>query len=225
MAGLAKSAQVPRHFWLPRAMAAPTPVSAYLHSAAMVAAGVLLLSRCYPLIEPSRLLLDGLLVVGLASIAVGGLIALTRDRLKQVLAYSTVSQCGYVVTMLGLGGAKAVLAANPYVVAHALSKSALFASAGAVTGATGEDRLSLLLAVPALWRPVAAAVSGAGRRVGPESAYRRSIRGLNRLSTAIHDLEVRDLRTRVAAVLCRPACSSPRRSPRRRSASRRTRSA
>ena len=73
VAALAKSAQVPLHFWLPRAMAAPTPVSAYLHSAAMVAAGVLLIGRVYPLLQKSELLLDALLVVGMASMAVAAL--------------------------------------------------------------------------------------------------------------------------------------------------------
>lgn len=144
VAGLAKSAQVPFHFWLPRAMAAPTPVSAYLHSAAMVAAGVLLIGRVYPLIQKSDLLLDALLVVGLASMAVGGVLALTRDVLKQLLAYSTVSQYGYVVFMYGLGGKYGAAGAAFYVIAHALSKSALFLTAGAVTEATGEDRLSRL---------------------------------------------------------------------------------
>src|SRR5215211_3771987 len=96
---LAKSAQVPLHFWLPRAMAAPTPVSAYLHSAAMVAAGVLLIGRVYPLLQKSEALLDTLLVVGLLSMAVGGVLALTRDVLKQLLAYSTIAQYGFVVTM------------------------------------------------------------------------------------------------------------------------------
>ena len=137
IAGLAKSAQVPFHFWLPRAMTAPSPVSAYLHSAAMVAAGVLLIGRVYPLIEPSRLLLDGLLVVGGASTLVGGLLALTRDDMKRVLAYSTFSQYGYVVFMYGLGGAAGAAAAAFYVVAHAIAKSALFLTAGAVTEATG----------------------------------------------------------------------------------------
>src|SRR3712207_5416502 len=99
LAGLAKSAQVPFHFWLPRAMAAPTPVSAYLHSAAMVAAGVLLIGRVYPLLQKSEVLLDALLVVGLLSMAVGGVLALTRDVLKQLLAYSTIAQYGFVVTM------------------------------------------------------------------------------------------------------------------------------
>jgi multicomponent Na+:H+ antiporter subunit A len=139
VAALAKSAQVPLHFWLPRAMAAPTPVSAYLHSAAMVAAGVLVIGRIYPLIEGSQFVLDGLIVVGLASIGVGGAISLTRDGFKQVLAYSTISQYGYVVLLYGIGG---VEAAAFYVLAHALAKSALFLTAGTVTMATGAKRLS-----------------------------------------------------------------------------------
>ena len=145
LAGLAKSAQVPFQFWLPRAMAAPTPVSAYLHSAAMVAAGVLLIGRTYPLLERSQLVLDGLLVAGAASIVVGGLLALTRDDLKRVLAYSTFSQYGYVVVMYGLGGPLAAAAAAFYVIAHAIGKSALFLTAGAVTEASGgRTRLSQL---------------------------------------------------------------------------------
>ena len=144
VAGLAKSAQVPFHFWLPRAMAAPTPVSAYLHSAAMVAAGVLLIGRVYPLLQRSEVLLDALLVVGLLSMAVGGVLALTRDVLKQLLAYSTIAQYGFVVTMYGLGGEYGAGGAAFYVIAHALAKSALFLTAGAVTEATGQERLSKL---------------------------------------------------------------------------------
>jgi multicomponent Na+:H+ antiporter subunit A len=145
VAGLAKSAQVPFQFWLPRAMAAPTPVSAYLHSAAMVAAGVLLIGRTYPLLERSQLVLDGMLVIGALSIAVGGLLALTRDDLKRVLAYSTFSQYGYVVVLYGLGGPLAAAAAAFYVIAHAIGKSALFLTSGIVTEASGgRNRLSQL---------------------------------------------------------------------------------
>ena len=159
LGGLAKSAQVPFHFWLPRAMAAPTPVSAYLHSAAMVAAGVFLLGRTYPLIRLSDRLLDALLVVGLLSMTIGAVLALTRDKLKQVLAYSTIAQYGYVVVMLGLGTSAGVAGATFYVIAHALAKSCLFLTAGAVIEATGEDRLAHL---GGLWRrlPVLAAASG-----------------------------------------------------------------
>jgi multicomponent Na+:H+ antiporter subunit A len=143
-AALAKSAQVPLHFWLPRAMAAPTPVSAYLHSAAMVAAGVLVLGRVHPLLADSQVVLTGLLVIGGTSIVVGGLLALSQDELKQILAHSTISQYGYVVVLYGIGGAKGAGAAALYVLTHAVAKSALFMTAGAVTVATGETRLSHL---------------------------------------------------------------------------------
>lgn len=139
---LAKSAQVPFHFWLPNAMAAPTPVSAYLHSAAMVAAGVFMVRRFYPMIAMFDWLLDALLVIGFLSIAVGGIISLTRDNMKQILAYSTISQYGYVVVMFGLGNVYGLTGATFYVFAHALVKSALFLTAGAVTEATGTKVMS-----------------------------------------------------------------------------------
>jgi multicomponent Na+:H+ antiporter subunit A len=164
VAALAKSAQVPFHFWLPRAMAAPTPVSAYLHSAAMVAAGVFLLSRVHPLIALDKALLDALLVVGLASMAVGGVLALAADGFKRLLAYSTISQYGYVVTMLGVGGKAGAGAACFYVLAHALAKSALFMTAGAVTEATGAKALrdtgGLLRRMPLLAAGSGAAAAG-----------------------------------------------------------------
>lgn len=141
VAALAKSAQVPFHFWLPRAMAAPTPVSAYLHSAAMVAAGVFLIGRMHPLLALDQRLLDALVVVGFASMAVGGVMALAQSELKRLLAYSTIAQYGYVVVLLGLGE---VTGAAVYVLVHALIKSALFLTAGAVTEATGEMRLERL---------------------------------------------------------------------------------
>ncbi|XVS61622.1 hydrogen gas-evolving membrane-bound hydrogenase subunit E [Actinosynnema sp. CA-299493] len=144
VAALTKSAQVPVHFWLPRAMAAPTPVSAYLHSAAMVAAGVLVIGRVHPLLARSEAVLTGLVVVGAASVVVGGVLALRQDVLKQVLAYSTISQYGYLVMLYGIGGAEGNGAAAFYVLAHGMAKSALFMTAGAVTMATGEDRLSRL---------------------------------------------------------------------------------
>ncbi|MCO5218351.1 MAG: hypothetical protein M9909_05880 [Thermomicrobiales bacterium] len=139
---LAKSAQTPLHFWLPRAMSAPTPVSAYLHSAAMVAAGVFLIGRFYPLMKEIDWLLDIFLFVGFSSMLVGGIIALTRNVLKQILAYSTISQYGYVVFMFGMGGSYGIKGASFYVLAHAIVKSALFLTAGAVSEATGKKNLS-----------------------------------------------------------------------------------
>lgn len=163
VAALAKSAQVPLHFWLPRAMVAPTPVSAYLHSAAMVAAGVLVLGRLHQLLAPSEVVLDGLLVVGLASIALGSVLALAADELKQVLASSTIAQYGYVVALYGIGGRAAAGAAAFWVIAHALAKSALFLVAGAVTMATGAGRLSQVggLARRMPWLAAAGAVAAA----------------------------------------------------------------
>src|SRR4051794_31829642 len=159
VAALAKSAQVPFHFWLPKAMAAPTPVSAYLHSAAMVAAGVLVLGRGHPLLARSEAVLTGLQIVGFASVVVGGVLALSQDVLQQVLAYSTISQYGYVVLLYGIGGATASGAAAFYVLAHGVAKSALCMTAGAVTMSTSEDRLSRL---GGLWHrmPVLAVSAG-----------------------------------------------------------------
>lgn len=166
---LAKSAQFPLHFWLPRAMAAPTPVSAYLHSAAMVAAGVFLIGRIYPLVALDDRITNALIVIGGASMVVGGLVALTRDVLKQVLAYSTISQYGYVVVMFGIGGTYGVAGATFYVIAHALAKSALFMTAGAVTESTHSNTLS---EVGGLWRrepllAVGSAMASAGMMALP----------------------------------------------------------
>lgn len=164
VSALAKSAQVPLHFWLPRAMAAPTPVSAYLHSAAMVAAGVFLISRIHPLLALEPALLDALIVIGLLSMAIGGVLSLAADEFKRVLAYSTISQYGYVTVMLGVGGSAGAAAACFYVIAHALAKSALFMSAGAITEATGAKLLSesggLLRRMPLLAAGTGVAAAG-----------------------------------------------------------------
>ena len=159
VAALAKSAQVPLHFWLPRAMAAPTPVSAYLHSAAMVAAGVLVLGRLHPLLALDERILGGLVVIGFVSVFVGGALALSQDELKQILANSTISQYGYVVVLYGIGGPAGAAGAALYVIAHGIAKSALFLTAGYVTEATGSSKLSEL---GGLWRamPVVAGAAG-----------------------------------------------------------------
>lgn len=168
VAALAKSAQVPFHFWLPRAMAAPTPVSAYLHSAAMVAAGVFLLSRFELIIVQSQTVLDLLLVIGFTSMAIGGVIAVTRDRLKQLLAYSTISQYGYVVVLIGLGTEHAAVAASFYVIAHALAKSALFLTAGSVSESTGTIYLHEL---GGLWRKLPLLAIGSGIAAASLAAF------------------------------------------------------
>jgi multicomponent Na+:H+ antiporter subunit A len=155
---LAKSAQFPLHFWLPRAMVAPTPVSAFLHSAAMVAAGVIVVQRLHFLLTPHALLLEAMLWIGFSSILVGSFIALLQDKMKGILAGSTIAQYGHVMVMLGAGDEAGTAGAPVYVVAHGLAKAALFLTAGAVTHVTGKYNLS---EVSGLWRrlPVLAAAS------------------------------------------------------------------
>ena len=127
-----KSAQFPFHFWLPDAMAAPTPVSAYLHSATMVKAGVFLLMRLYPILAGSgwfEALVSG---AGLVTVVFAAFIALFKHDLKGLLAYSTVSHLGLVTFLVGLGSPLAAVAAVFHVLNHASFKASLFMIAGIV---------------------------------------------------------------------------------------------
>ena len=139
-----KSAQVPFHPWLPSAMAAPTPVSAYLHAAAMVKAGVYLVALFAPAfaeVAPWRPLVIG---VGLATMLVGGWRALRQADLKRLLAFGTVSQLGFLFVLLGAGTREAALAGAALLVAHGLFKSTLFLSVGVIDHATGTRDLRQL---------------------------------------------------------------------------------
>ncbi|GHG77544.1 hydrogen gas-evolving membrane-bound hydrogenase subunit E [Comamonas sp. JC664] len=132
-----KSAQMPFHTWLPGAMTAPTPVSAYLHSATMVKAGVFLLARLAPVLggtPPWEILLTG---VGTVTMVLGALLALGHTDLKLVLAYATVSVLGALVMLLGQGTAEAIQAMVAFLTAHALYKGTLFLVAGSVDHETG----------------------------------------------------------------------------------------
>jgi multicomponent Na+:H+ antiporter subunit A len=128
-----KSAQTPFHFWLPGAMAAPTPVSAYLHSATMVKAGIYLLARVAPAFGP---VVDwwgpAVVVLGSLSMIVGGWRALTATDLKALLAYGTVSQLGFIVLLVGYGDPDLTHAGIALLLAHALFKATLFLTAGVV---------------------------------------------------------------------------------------------
>ncbi len=125
-----KSAQFPFHFWLPNAMEAPTPVSAYLHSATMVKAGVFLLAKMHPLLHLHPLWLPLVGGVGLVTMAWAGYVALVQRDMKALLAYSTVSQLGFMTALLGLGTEEAAAAALFVLLAHATFKATLFLSAG-----------------------------------------------------------------------------------------------
>jgi multicomponent Na+:H+ antiporter subunit A len=129
---LAKSAQVPLHFWLPGAMAAPTPISAYLHSATMVKAGLILLLFLFPVCGESGLWTATLVPLGAVTCVWGSWRALGQDDIKLLMAWSTVSQLGLMAITLGLGTDLAVRAATLYLFAHALFKAGLFLSIGAI---------------------------------------------------------------------------------------------
>ena len=132
-----KSAQFPFHFWLPHAMAAPTPVSAYLHSATMVKAGVFLLARLWPVLAGTEAYTIIVTSVGLVTMLLGALVALFRHDLKSILAYSTISQLGMLVMLLGFSLKAAAMVAVLHVLNHAAFKAALFMSAGIVEHETG----------------------------------------------------------------------------------------
>ena len=127
-----KSAQFPFHFWLPHAMAAPTPVSAYLHSATMVKAGVFLLARLHPVLAGTELFFWVVSCIGAVTLLVGALNALTQHDLKGVLAYSTISHLGLITLLFGLSAPMAVVAGVFHILNHATFKASLFMAAGIV---------------------------------------------------------------------------------------------
>ncbi len=131
-----KSAQFPFHFWLPHAMAAPTPVSAYLHSATMVKAGLFLLARLWPVLSGTPEWFWIVTSGGLITMAFAAKVALFKDDLKAILAYSTVSHLGLITFLLGLGTKAAATAAIFHILCHATFKAALFMLAGIVDHAT-----------------------------------------------------------------------------------------
>ena len=132
LAAFTKSAQFPFHLWLPDAMVAPAPVSAYLHAAAMVKAGIYLLLRFSPAFDESVLWQTLLISCGLITALIGALFALQRHDIKEIMAYSTVSQLGFLVTIIGVGTPTALAAATIHVIAHALFKSSLFMMVGII---------------------------------------------------------------------------------------------
>lgn len=127
-----KSAQMPFHFWLPHAMAAPTPVSAYLHSATMVKAGLFLLARLWPVLAGSEAWFYTLATTGLLTMVFAAKVALFKDDLKAILAYSTISHLGLITFLLGLGTKAGAVAAVVHILAHASFKAPLFMVAGIV---------------------------------------------------------------------------------------------
>jgi multicomponent Na+:H+ antiporter subunit A len=134
---LAKSAIVPMHFWLPGAMAAPTPVSAYLHAAAMVKAGVYLVARMAPGFADSPPWRPTVITLGVLTMLLAGWRAVREYDLKLILAFGTVSQLGLITIMVGAGGGDMMLAGLAMLCAHAMFKAALFMVVGVIDHATG----------------------------------------------------------------------------------------
>lgn len=167
LACFTKSALFPFHFWLPSAMQAPTPVSAYLHSAAMVQAGVYLLARLWPVFGETTLWTVLVTGGGAATVLVGSFLAIVQAAFKPMLAYSTVAMLGATAMLLGIGGPGAIRAGLALVVAHALYKSAMFLAVGAVERGAG---VSGVRDAPGLWRAMpstaAATLVAAGAMAG-----------------------------------------------------------
>ncbi len=137
LGAFAKSAQFPFHFWLPHAMAAPTPVSAYLHSATMVKAGVFLLARLYPALGDTDLWFVIVTSTGLITLTLGAAFAIFQQDLKGLLAYSTISHLGLITLLFGLDSPLAVVAGIFHILNHAAFKASLFMSAGIIEHETG----------------------------------------------------------------------------------------
>lgn len=139
-----KSAQFPFHFWLPNAMAAPTPVSAYLHSATMVKAGIFLVARLLPIFVGSALFHNLVTTIGLLTLCMAAFFAIFKEDLKGLLAYSTISHLGLIMCLLGIGSPLAVAAAVFHIINHATFKAALFMLAGIIDHESGTRDLRKL---------------------------------------------------------------------------------
>ena len=144
MGAFTKSAQFPFHFWLPNAMAAPTPVSAYLHSATMVKAGIFLLARLLPIFAGAALYHNLVTFIGLFTLCMAAFFAIFKEDLKGLLAYSTISHLGLIVCLLGIGSPLAVAAAIFHIINHATFKAALFMIAGIIDHESGTRDLRKL---------------------------------------------------------------------------------
>lgn len=158
LGALTKSAQFPFHFWLPRAMAAPTPVSAYLHSATMVKAGVFLLARLWPALGGTEYWFWILATIGLATLLLGAGLALFQQDLKGLLAYSTISNLGLITLLLGLDSPLAIVAAVFHMMNHAIFKASLFMGAGVIDHETGTRDIRRLSGL-ARFMPITASLS------------------------------------------------------------------
>ncbi len=162
-----KSAQFPFHFWLPGAMKAPTPVSAYLHSATMVKAGIYLLARLNPVLGGTDYWMYPLVIIGGITMLYSAFHSLFRTDLKAILAYSTIAALGILVFLIGIGTPESLLAASVFILVHALYKASLFLITGVIDHETGTRDVTQLsglrkVLVPLSIAGILAALSSAG---------------------------------------------------------------
>ncbi|MGX4643192.1 monovalent cation/H+ antiporter subunit A [Massilia sp. SYSU DXS3249] len=144
LGALTKSAQFPFHFWLPHAMAAPTPVSAYLHSATMVKAGIFLLIRLWPILSGTEEWTWILGSAGVCTLLIGSFFAIFQNDMKGLLAYSTISHLGLIVVLLSIGSPLSVVAAIFHTMNHAVFKASLFMAVGIIDHETGTRDMLVL---------------------------------------------------------------------------------
>ena len=146
-----KSAQFPFHFWLPNAMTAPTPISAFLHSATMVKAGIYLLARMHPILGGSAAWMGTLVIVGGITALIGSILAVRASDLKGILAYTTIMALGTLTMFLGGKTTPALTAAMTFLMVHSLYKSSLFLAVGSIDHQTGTRVIDQL---GGLWKPM-----------------------------------------------------------------------
>ncbi|MFO7844432.1 MAG: hydrogen gas-evolving membrane-bound hydrogenase subunit E [Bacteroidales bacterium] len=153
MAVLTKSAQFPFHFWLPGAMQAPTPVSAYLHSATMVNAGIYLLLRMHPVLSGTILWKYSLILAGVITMFLGAWFSMGQKDLKRILAFTTISALGTMVLLIGVGTPLSMEATLVFFIVHGLYKGGLFMVAGIIDKSTGTRDITVLSKI---WKPLPA---------------------------------------------------------------------
>jgi multicomponent Na+:H+ antiporter subunit A len=222
---LTKSAQFPFHFWLPNAMAAPTPISTYLHSATMVKAGIYLLARFHPILGGTLPWMSTLVMVGALTAVWGSILAIAQTDLKRLLAYTTIMALGILTMLLGGTTTPSLTAAMTFLLVHALYKSALFMVVGIIDHQTGSRELAsvggLVRALPlTAAAAVAAGLSMAGFPlflgfIGKEIMYKGILTedAFPQLATAAA-LVANSLMTAVAGVVVlRPFFGKPRCAP------------
>lgn len=161
LGAFAKSAQVPLHIWLPTAMEAPTPISCYLHSATMVKAGIYLIARMTPILGATAMWGGIITVVGLTSLTFGSLMAIRQFDMKGILAYSTISQLGLIIALLGFGTEAAIAGALFHLINHSAFKGSLFLMTGIVDHQTGTRDVRLLKGLSKLM-PISALIACIG---------------------------------------------------------------